>query len=515
MSKKVTYIIIGIIVLVILIVAGFFYYRENIFSKQLLKVEILGPENAKMGEEIEYTIKYKNNGNFVLEQPKLTFELPDHSLTEDGKLRITRDLKDIYPGSEDSVTIKARLLGKEGDIKVADAVITYKPHNLSVRYESDTKLSTKIDTVPITLTFDLPSKAEKGKDISYVINYFSNIDYPLENMSVRLDPISGFSIDSATPKSLDNKEWKLSTLQKGEGGRITIKGTVSADTGTNVNFSAHLGMWIDGVFVSVRDTQQEVEVIQPQLFISQQINGAANYAASPGETLRYKIFIRNIGSTRFNNIFVSSHLEGSLFDFSTLSSPNGDVRPQEGLVAYDAKEIFDLQNLAPQAEVVLSFSIKLKDSWSPLDAQNNSTVIKNTINASGIEQEFDTKVNANLQILQTKGSLVNDGQGGVSYPITWQVKTLLNNIKNVKVRAVLPLGVTLDDMLSPGEQASHFSFDSTSREVVWTPGDVAVGKTVSITFQVSSVGAQLIGQATASGDDQFTGATIQSTAPGF
>src|SRR3989344_5064011 len=98
-------------VIVILGFIGFLMYRGAIFSKEVLRLEILGPASASMGEEIEYTVKYKNNGNFALEKPKLIFELPDNSLTEDSKLRLDQDLPDIEPGVQKTITFKARLLG--------------------------------------------------------------------------------------------------------------------------------------------------------------------------------------------------------------------------------------------------------------------------------------------------------------------------------------------------------------------------------------------------------------------
>ena len=76
-------------------------------------------------------------------------------------------------------------------------------HNLSARYESETTLTTTINEVPITLTYDAPLKVEQGKEISYSVNYFSGIDYPLENLTVRLEPISGFTVKSSDPVSLD------------------------------------------------------------------------------------------------------------------------------------------------------------------------------------------------------------------------------------------------------------------------------------------------------------------------
>ena len=236
--------------------------------------------------------------------------MPDNSLTEDGKTIITQNLNDIYPGDEELVKIKARLLGKEDDLKTAKASLSYTPKNLTVRYESDTTFTTKIDTVPITLDFDLPTKVEKAKDLQYSINYFSNVDYPLEKLSLKVDPVSGFDFKSSDPKSLDNSEWKLDTLNKAQGGRISITGQVSADTESKLTFSVSLGIWQNGNFVVIKQATHDVEVIQPLLFISQQVNGSSNYVASPGGLLHYQIFFRNIGSTPFDNLFMVAKLDG-------------------------------------------------------------------------------------------------------------------------------------------------------------------------------------------------------------
>ncbi|OGZ70665.1 MAG: hypothetical protein A3F47_00195 [Candidatus Staskawiczbacteria bacterium RIFCSPHIGHO2_12_FULL_38_11] len=506
MNKKIIFII-----LIVIIIAGFtafFYYRDQIFSKEIVRFEILGQDSVKMGEEMEYTVKYKNNGNFALENPKLIFELSDNSLTEDSKLRITQDLKDVYPGTEEFVKFKARLLGKEGDFKVVKATLSYTPHGLSARYESETTFTTKIETVPITLTYDLPSRAEKGKEITYNINYFSNIDYPLENLSIKIEPVNGFNFKSATPSSLDNSEWKLSTLSKTQGGRIIIKGVIGADAGNHLSFLAKLGMWRDGNFVVIKEASQDVEVIQPLIFISQQINGSLNYVASPGETLKYRIFLRNIGPSSFNNLFVTSSIDSQAFDLSTLLSDGGQIRTSDGLIAFDARNVAGLQNLAPQQETNVSFSVKLKDSWSISDSEKNNVVIKNKVDVSGISQEFSNKVSSKLEVIQT--ALKNQDQ----YQITWQVKNYFNDVKNIKVKALLPQGATLSDVISPESEASHFSFDSQSREIVWSVGDLLAGSGTTLVFQVAAgVGAlQVIGQATVSGEDQAANMVVQSVA---
>ena len=531
MNKKIIFIIIFIIIVIGFI--GFWIYREGMFSKEILRLEILGVESTKAGDEIEYTVKYKNNGNFVLESPKLIFDLPDNSLTEDEKTRITQDLKDIYPGDEDFVKIKARLLGKEGDLKVAKAYLSYMPKNLTVRYESDTTFTTKIETVPITLDFDLSTKAEKGKDFQYSLNYFSNIDYPLENLSIKIAPVTGFEISSSEPSSLDNLEWKLKTLSKAQGGRITIKGKINADLNQNLNFTAQLGMWKNGNFFVIKEATAEVQTIQSMLYISQQVNGSSNYVASPGEMLHYQVFFRNIGSSAFENLFVIANLDGSALDMSTIQADNGQVQQNGNMIVWDWKGVSQLKKIDVQEEASVDFYVKVKSNWMPTSSDANELVISDQINVSQIVQKFNIKVNSGLVISQSgsyDSSISNSGSvpptAGKStiYNITWNIKNYFSDAKNVKVKAILPQNVKLTGEIMPTNESSNFSFDSTSREIVWSVGNVLAGTGVNgdpitLSFQVSltpnssqkgSV-APLIGQTTITGENQFTDTTITAT----
>jgi len=531
MNKKIIFLI-----LFLLIVLGFvifWIYREGMFSKEILRLEILGVETTKVGDEIEYTIKYKNNGNFVLESPKLIFDLPDNSLTEDGKTRITQDLEDIYPGDEDFVKVKTYLLGKEGDLKVAKAYLSYMPKNLTVRYESDTTFTTKIETVPITLDFDLPTKVERGKDFQYSLNYFSNVDYPLSNLSIKIAEVNGFEIQSADPSSLDNLEWKLKTLNKAEGGRITVDGKISADASENLTFFAQLGMWQNGNFVVIKETTANVGAIQSMLYISQQVNGSSSYTASSGETLNYKVFFRNIGSSSFEDLFVIINLDGSALDMSTIESSQGQVQKSGNMVVWDWKGTPQLKEIGVQQEVSISFSVKVKDDWVPTGSDENELLIFDQVNVSQITQKFSIKVNSGLAISQSASYDSSAANAGTNppisgkptiYTITWNIKNYVSDAKNVKVKAILPNQVSLTGNIMPTNESSNFSFDLVSREIVWSVGDVLAGTGVNgdpimLAFQVSltptslqkgSV-ASLIGQVTITGENQFTDTAISST----
>jgi len=176
----------------VLLAVGYGFWRKNIYSKEGLKLEMIGPSQAQLGQEVEYVVKYKNNGEFRLENPTLIFYAPEFSI-KDGNMYTQETIESdqlagaIYPGEERSISFKMRLVGKEGDVKVAKATLTYQPKNLSARYESSTSATTVMQAVPLDLDMDLSSTVEANKDFHLRINYISNVDWLLTDLRVTID----------------------------------------------------------------------------------------------------------------------------------------------------------------------------------------------------------------------------------------------------------------------------------------------------------------------------------------
>jgi hypothetical protein len=313
---------------------------------------------------------------------------------------------------------------------------------------------------------------------------------------------------------LDNLEWKLNTLNKTQGGRINITGKINGDVDQNLTFFAQLGMWKNGNFIVIKETEKKVESTQTMLYISQQVNGFSNYAASAGEKLHYQIFFRNIGTSAFENLFVIVNLDGASLDMSSVESANGQVQQNGNMIVWDWKDTYQLKKIDVEKEASVDFYVKVKNNWMPQSSDEKDSVISDQVNVSQITQKFSIKINSGLVISQTASSGENS-----SYMINWDIKNYVSDVKNVKVKAVLPEGVNLTGQIMPTNESSNFAFDSASREIVWSVGDVLAGTGVNgdpitLSFQVSkSSGSSLIGRATISGENQFTNTIISSSSP--
>jgi len=530
MSKKnIRYIIIlGLVI----VAAGFWYFQRNAFSKDILRLEILGSDTTEVGQKIDYVLKYKNNGEISLINAKLTFEFPENSLTGDGKIRIEQGLDDIYPGEEKTITFSGRVLGQENELKKAKAWLEFQPKNLKARYEVSTTQTTVIKFSPLTFELDLPSRIEAEKDFSFSLNYFSNIDYPLSQLRVKVDYPSGFEFSNSSPKALEKNEWQVPILNKAEGGRIKIFGRIDGDVGEQKVFKASFGMWIEGNFVMLKEATKGAEIIKPTIYLSQLVNGSSDYSANPGDFLHYEVFFKNIGSSPFENLFLAIDLDGSLFDLATLQSPDADYHRGDSSMIWDWKKNSQLRFLDENEEGKVEFWINLKEDVSIAGSKNKNLVLKNSISLSPAKEEFSIKVNSKINLGQqvfftndlfpSSGSLPPKVGLPTTFTVNWQLANFYNDLRNVKVKAILPAWVNLTGQLLP--RNSSFLFDSQSREIIWEVGEVKAGQGVdgsdspSLFFQVSLVPnsfqlgqmPEIISRAQVFGDDTWTQDAIES-----
>lgn len=529
---------------ILLAAAGFWYWQKNYYSKEILKLEILGPNEAETSQEVEYIVKYKNNGNIRLEEPRLIFEFPEYTIPIEGlskRQEIGPDKLDtIYPGEEKTFTFKGRLFGKEGDVKKAKAWLNYQPKNLKARYESATTFTTIIKSAPITFDFDFPSRVEAGRDFKFSLNYFSNSNYPLSNLGIKIEYPSGFEFLESSPKSLDKTQWDISLLNRTEGGRIEIRGRLLGEIKDQKIFRASLGIWLEDEFIPLKEVIKGVEITKPNLFVFQRINNQDQYIANPGDILHYEIFFRNIGEEPFIDLFLVARMEGKAFNFDSVKTDFGQFNKGDNSMIWDWRDVSKLRFLGQGEEGKVEFWINTKEDWQ-ISSSKESFVLRNSVLISRVTEVFETKINSKL-VLSQKGYFYDEAFGNsgpippkigerTSYTIIWQVRNYFNDLRNVKVKAILPTNVSLTGKIWPDTETSKFAFDSGSREIVWNVSDGqglpagtgVINPAPTIAFQVSLFPNQnqigqivlIINQARINGEDQFTGVNIESIVPGI
>jgi len=518
------------ILIIVLGGVGYWYYQRNIYSKDVLKVEISSKKEVELAEEVEYKVNYKNNGDFRLEDVNLIFEYPKNSVVE-GEKYPRMKLPDIYPGEERTVSFKARIFGKEGETTEAKAYMSYHPKDIKSTYTSDRTFTTLIKSIPIQFDFNLPSRTESGKEIKFRLDYYSNVDYPLSNLGIKVYYPEGFEFKNSNPPALEKTEWNLDPLNRAKGGKIEISGVLKGEMEELKIFKAQIGMWQEGEFILLKETNRGIAIGKSSLYIIQEINNNPKYVANPGDLLNYQIIFKNISDKPAENILMIVKLEGDAFDFDSVKVPSGSFKKDDKIIIWDYTMVPDLKNLFPTEEGEVEFWIKVKDD---LSSDLKSLVIKDTVSLDSLTEEFSTKVNSKFEFSQ-KGFYQDDffGNSGplppkvgytTTYTVMWQVKNYNNDLKNAKVRAILPNWIRLTGKTIPED--SSFSFNSDTKELIWDIGDLTSGSGVSgvpptVAFQVtfSPEASQrgqtpdIMSEAKITADDTWTESVIEKTSP--
>jgi uncharacterized repeat protein (TIGR01451 family) len=519
-----------IVFLVLTVLAGLAYWnwQRNVYSKDNLKFEILGPDAVDFGKNLEYTVKYKNNGDTKLEGAKLVFEYPEDSVVPEGKqIRQEIEAGDIYSGQEKSVKFSGKLIGREGEVKIAKASLSYKPKNLNATYKSETTFATLINFLPLSLELDLPSRIDPGKSFDFDLNYFSNIDYELSDLRISLEYPADFQFKSSKPASLETTEWDIDHLSKAEGGRIQISGQINGSVGNQEAFGAKIGIWKDGEFMLLKEISKSIAIEMPSLSIRQEINGKQDHIASPGERLHYEIFFRNEGSEAITNLSLTDSLSGEMFDFSSLQVPYGASMGNNSVI-WDWKNFTGLQYIAPRQENKVEFWINLKQN--PSTPTLGNSIITNNVYLNQVNAQFVTKINSKLELSQmgfyqdeifgNSGPIPPKVGQATTYTVNWQVKNYWNAAENVKVEAILPSYIQLTGNIFPAD--SRITFDSQSREIVWEIGNMVAGQGINspppnISFQIALTPEdymagqipELLKNTVITGRDSWTGGIIR------
>jgi hypothetical protein len=520
------------ILVVLLAVIAFLSWDKMSFSKEVLKVEILGPEKTTIGEDVEYIVKLKNNGSVRLEKPELIFTYPESSIVEDieGKVKVmTSDQLngDIYPGEERTFKFNARLLGKEKEAKVASVSVSFQPKDLKTRSEVSTTFTTILGEIPLNLTLDVAEKVGTGKTLSLKVNYSSNVAYPLEDLTCYLTYPEDFEFLYSQPKGMDNTQWDIPILNEAGSGRIEISGILNGQSMEQKVFKAKIGVWQNGNFILLKEVIKGVEIVAPSLYITQKVNNDENYSASVGDQLHYEVTFRNVGDEALKDMVMIVRLEGDALDLDSIKSDNGKWTKGDNSIIWEGGKISELQLLDVGQVGKVEFWVNVKEKWTMKSLNDKNPIVKNKVTLGAARQDFLTKIDSVISAEQKVYPENKYFENSGPYPLETGQKTYLtvewkainnyNDLEKVKMVTALPESITFEGKTYP--EGMEITYDENTSEVVCNIGSLPAGSgiikdakicafQVSVQPELADEMIILLGSAQLSGVDQWTNKTL-------
>lgn len=498
-----------------------FYKKEKAFSEAGTVVRIAGTETLDVGGEANIEVIYKNENKTNLKNAVLTLNYPEEGFTDIkdnsgfGKIKGTQivwGLGEISVGYEGSVKISAKIT--DINANTVSATLDYDPENFNSSFSSKANYRYNVKIAKVSVNLFAPKEAVSGQDVKYILTYTNSTAMDFEMIRIKLNYPSGFVPTASNPPPAQAPDtWEVPGFTRASSGQIEITGVLnSSGEETKIIGAVIEQRNRDGNFVFNNEISANTNLIGAPFVTVQMVNDKENYAADIGETLNYRIKIKNLSNVRKENIILSVVLDGQAVDFTSLAADDANVDRALHSVTWDSKVKSDLAAVDQNKELEVEFSAKLNKSIPIIDPNSKNFTVKNVVsindgnifNADGtnkviVATNFETKINSDPLLfvrgyfndddrLKTSGVIPPKVGQVTTYNIHWQILNTSNQIKNAKVTGVLPANVKWTGNIFPLD--AKIFYDINTRTITWEAGDVEVGTGIisplkEVLFQVS------------------------------
>jgi hypothetical protein len=548
------FIIAGSLVLFILLLWGFFKFRQTSFSQDRVEFSLSGPQEALSGKSLTYAIKYKNNNRSALKNAVLKINFPKNFIPEDnpdfrmeGTSSSILNLGDIADKKEGSVEFKGKIFSPKGALIYLKAEINYTPSSLGGQFVSQSQLSVAVQSSPVKLEMSAPQNLANGDAIDYQINYQNDGEKEIAGMKVKMEYPEGFVFSKADPlNSEGNNFWHIGTLAPGQSGKIVVSGKLSGERNYIRTAKAYIGIMDGEDFVIYDEENTATQINDSPLIIRQAVNGQDNLNVNLGELLRFEIKFRNDGEIGLRDVIVTEKLEGEALDYASLKLEKGGAFDSNSkIITWKASDFSDLEKFDPGQEGSIKFVIKIKDSLlieknsdknfiissiAKIDSQDVPTPIEANKIISG--NRMDMKLNSKValetvgyyydSVIENSGPIPPQVGKETTYAIHWKISNAMNDLSEAKIEAVIPTGATVTEVKNPADANLHYTFNERTNNLVWEIGNIESGAGIlnsprEVVFQVKinpspdQIGSpvNLVDETTFSAKDLFTGEEIK------
>ncbi|MDP2909614.1 MAG: hypothetical protein Q8N69_00885, partial [bacterium] len=476
-----------------------FWFGSSSFSESGVKLDIEGPAQASVGDEVVYKLKYLNTTKLDLNNMIFKFTYPDNSVVlKDGV--VARDLSETFtvdqlsPGQSAEKDFKAFLVGDRGNIKTAKAELSYRAGDLRTAFEKNTSFSTTIVSLPVSLTLSAPPNSVPGQVVNYMLDYRNESNDDIYDLKFEFDYPDGFSIQKSTPSpNTGNYVWIVPVLKKGNGGRISIIGSLNGKEGETKVVSVALKRKIGDQYVNYEKAETSSVIANPLLGAEVSVNDSPDYSAFLGDNLNYTIKYSNNSNYNLIGVNLTIKLEGEMYDISSLDTKGGYYDNSNGTILWNASTVSDFVNLVPNKNGQVSFGVKLKSGISSgvtgsknlfvrASARLSTLNVPSSVGGDEIfaESSLVTKISTQPTLKQTvyyndpafgsSGSLPPEVGKETSFTVHWQITNPGNDMNGVKIVGILPAGVNWKNIVSVGSGQPEPTFNKNTSEVSWNLG---------------------------------------------
>lgn len=514
-------------------------------------IDIVKPDRVLLGVPFTIKVGVGNSGRSAFANASVSLGLPDGAVfVGEGREKTvkTKDLGRIGSGSVLEEAFTVMLTGGAQSVKPFTASVSYSPESVGSRFEKTQDFDIVADTSGLVLDMTAPEAAVGGEDFTLGLSVKNVSDIDFHDLTLTLVYPAGFEFkQSSLAPDNGNSVWRLGDLRRGSETKLDIRGDLIGAAGSSYDIKAGLDAGFLGEHYPVSEKTASIGIAESPLTVTLAVNDSPDYVAGADDALTYTVNYANGGNDSLRNAIVKVQLAGPMYNFSTLTA-NGAVSPAGNAVTWSSATTPDLAVIPPHGSGMLTFAVRTVPAYPIRRLSDRNFLLKADarVDADGAPKGVQATHVSGIAHLETKvkGALAldtrvyfRDADSGIlnngpipprvgaptDYTVHWALKNFSTDASGITVRAPLAANVRMTGTVK-GVAPESLAYDGNTQQVVWSIDRVSattgiVGAPLEAVFQIEATPSPnflhnympLIGEATVTGKDEFTGGDLRAT----
>lgn len=487
-------------ILFLVAVAGIFYWTKytNQVSDRSMEFKVSGPANIISGDQITYTVNYKNLDVVKLERVELSVRWPSGFYFDEATVEpldskgTTWRLDDLMPGENRTIEIKGQLVGQIDDQLTVLFSMGYQPENFHSDFKEKQTIDTKITDSMIKLEVQSVDKVLVGDEQQYnvvfknltkqpIVDLYIDVLYPDDLIISQPDTEEeDSSADEETveePNFAINGDYFVVQLEPEEEKVMTFSGIFGPDSKADQKLVVEVGNLHEQNFRRLTRIEKSIVVVNPQFNIDLKINGKeTSQTVNWNQSLQYKLEVKNNSGTTITDAYVTALIDGNALDWDTLDTVG---KYEESKIVWTSEEDESLSSWSTGESRTFTWGVDVVEE--PLAERMIENIVKINIQGLGSWEQVSSPliltVGESLKFNngvywdlggRRVGSGILPPQVGekTEYLVVWSLAEATGDFDKVVATTTLPPEVSF--VSETDVQEGSLEFDESSRDLVWT-----------------------------------------------
>lgn len=508
--QKVWVMILGIVFVLLIITtasawAGFWWFGSKGFNGKGIEIQIEGPKDVSIGQEVSYRINWFNITREPLASTEFRVSFPNDFKIINVEPSPTSEPLVFRLGAQPiegrgTIKITGVFTGAIGTKSVVQVVTTYRPSSFNSDFEALKSLDIEYANSVLEGFLEVPAKVVPGDVVKLMYTVKNNGSQKMDGIRARFTLPDGFTLSASSTNEDPNVREifkNVDALEAGASTSVSLFGKFAARSGGEQKVIAEAGFSLaDGSFAPAQRIESTIAVLAGDLDLEVVINGSQDDRnVMLGEWQRVAVSYQNLSGETLNDIKLTLRIEPqsasgtasnfSLVNWAKLDDSNKGTRTGN-VIHYSSKELKDLASLDKEKDGMIEISIPMISSATsgqdiPLFISAEALIgkvgdqkVNRVIQTKPIALQLQTDANISslARYVSEEGAPVGSGPlppvvgSSTTYRVEWRVKKTLHELDRLTVTASLPASAIWAGEKEVG--AGEVSYDDTKKLITWS-----------------------------------------------